>query len=51
MARRAGGSDKNFHDIGPLIADTARIRGSPDGRDALRRNIRPAAKLSERSAR
>jgi hypothetical protein len=40
MARRGGRSDKNFHDIGPLIADKARICGSPDGRDALRRNIR-----------
>jgi hypothetical protein len=44
MARRGRRSDKNFHDIGPLIADTARIRGSRDGRDTLRRNIRPAAK-------
>ena len=38
MARRGGRSDKNFHDIGPLIADKARICGTPDGRDALRRS-------------
>jgi hypothetical protein len=51
MARSGRRSEKNFHDTGPLIADTARIRGSPNGRDALRRIIRLAAKPTERSAR
>jgi hypothetical protein len=51
MARRGGRSDKNFHDIGPLIADKARICGTPDGRDALRRKSPPGAKPRERSAR
>ena len=48
MACRGRRSDKNFHDIVPLIADKARIRGSPGGRDALRRNY-PAGREAGRT--
>src|ERR1700677_2056435 len=51
MARSGRRSEENFHDTGPLITDTALIRGSPNGRDALRRITRPAARPTERSAR
>jgi hypothetical protein len=32
------------HGIGPLIADNVRIRRYPNGGEAFRRNLRPAAK-------
>jgi hypothetical protein len=51
MARRRRRSDKNFHDIGPLIVDKARYVGFPHGRDAFRRKSPPGTKPRERPAR